>query len=481
MNEKKNIIFLMSDQMAQSVIMPDSQCIMPNIREVIQDGILCTHAYASNPICSPARASLMTGMLPHNHGMVDVTHAVPKYRAEYDYTLDTFSNALKRAGYRNGYFGKWHVERSHKLDDFGYDEYLTERDIPAIHTTAVEKTILSNPGSRYKDKLVGGVYSEGPEVSEESYVYEKAMDFILRNIDDGHPFCSFISTYAPHDPYTVPQSVYDMYKEIDIELPGNISDDLADKPHIYKRLQNVWDELSNEDIRKIRRYYFSYCTLVDLQVGKLIAFLKEHGVYDNTLIIFLSDHGDLQGAHRLFCKGVPSFEEAYKIPLVFKMPNQKYAGSVCESYISTCDIAPTLLEILGVGSLRNRTDGKSVTSYISKQTKPEDTFCIAEFFGQRYAFTQRIVWKNNYKYVFNGFDYDEFYDLNVDPLEMRNEINNPQYHDLIVELCDLMQQVIVETNDTTMNETQYFTVRIAPVGPYPSKKESEYSIYNKSF
>lgn len=481
MKKKPNVIFLMSDQMAQSVVMPGSQCIMPNVQKLVSDSIVCTNAYTSNPICSPARASLMTGLLPHAHGMVDVTHAVPAYRAEYNYSLDTFSNVLQDQGYTNGYFGKWHVERSHNLAEFGYAEYLTERTIPSIKTTAIKKTILSNPGTGYEDKIVGGVYAEAPEVSEEFFVYEKAMNFIERSIATGKPFCSFISTYAPHDPYTVPKSVYDLYEGMDIALPENWADNLVDKPNIYKRLQQVWKNMTIQDIKEIRRYYFTYCTLVDMQIGRLVAYLKQKNIYDDTLIILLSDHGDLQGSHGLFCKGVPSFEEAYKIPLILKFPLQKHAGKMCNGYISTCDIAPTMLEIVGAPELRNRTHGRSVVRLLEGKESEKDTYCMAEFFGQRYAFTQRIVWKNQQKYVFNGFDWDEFYDLRTDPYEMKNQINNPDYRERILELADLMQHLIVESDDITMNETQYFTTRIAPIGPHKSINPSEYSIYNKQF
>jgi len=478
---KPNIIFLMSDQMAQSVIMPSSQCIMPNVQELRKDGVLCTHSYSSNAVCSPARASLMTGMLPHNHGMVDVTHAVPKYRADYDSSLDTFSNVLKDSGYHNGYFGKWHVERTHKLENFGYDEYLTERDIPAMHITAIEKTMLPGFRTGYDDKVVGGIYSEGPESSEEFFIFQKARDFIDRSSKNGNPFCAFISTYAPHDPYSVPKAVYDLYEGVDISLPDNFEDMMLDKPNIYQRMRKVWESMSVGDVKKIRRYYFSYCTLVDMQIGELVRYLKDNELYDNTLIVLISDHGDLQGAHGLFCKGVPAFEEAYKIPLIFKFPKQQYGNTVCNGYVSTCDVAPTVLEIAGTIPLRNRTDGKSVVDLLSGKKSGEGTYCLAEFFGQRYAFTQRLVWKDDFKYVFNGFDWDELYDLNSDPAELVNQINNPDYQPKVKELAELMQEIVLETEDSTMNETQYYTTRIAPVGPKKGKKMSEYGVYNKLF
>ncbi|MBI9096604.1 MAG: sulfatase-like hydrolase/transferase [Sphaerochaeta sp.] len=246
-------------------------------------------------------------------------------------------------------------------------------------------------------------------------------------------------------------------------------------------MQQVWDTFGEEDIKKIRRYYYSYCTLVDLQIGRMLKMLKDLNLYDDTLIIFLSDHGDMLGSHKLFAKGVPCFEEAYKLPLFFKFPNNNPSSSVCDGYISGNDIAPTLLDILGCRPLGNRIDGHSVKNMLEGKGIGENTHCMAEFFGQRYGFTQRITWKDNFKYVFNPFDCDELYDLNKDPHELVNQIDNPDYQEKVIELATLMQKIIFDTKDDTMIETQYYMTRLAPVGPYKKKDEDEYAIYNKKF
>ena len=475
MGKKKNVIFLMSDQMSSHVM--DDDYIMPNLYKLKDDGVYSDRCYASNPICSPSRASLMTGMLPHNHGMVDVTHAVPSYRAEYDYNLDTFSNVLHDNGYKTAYYGKWHVERKHNLDYFGYDEFITERNIPSTNLTAVSKTILSNPGSGFNDKVIGGVYAEGKEASEEYYIYSKAIDFIERNKEN--PFFVFLSTYAPHDPYTVPKEIYDMYEGRDLNLPESFNDTLKDKPNIYKRLQSSISSLTEEDFLEIRRYYHSYCTLVDTQIGRMVEYLKKENLYEDTMIVVLSDHGDYQGAHRLIAKGVPAFEEAYRIPLVWKMPDGVNAGYLNHDHMSITDIGSTVLDLLELPALRNDIDGKARTDSLMGEGKDEAV--IAENFGQRFGYAQRVLWKGNLKYVFNTFDYDEFYDLDADPNELHNLIDNPEYEDKVKDLALEMQKIIAETGDMTMNETQYFMHRICPVGPVKSNKATETGLYNKQF
>lgn len=473
--DKKNLIFIMCDQMTGKVLDENSDYIIPALRSLENDSVNIRRAYAPNPICSPSRASLMTGTLPHTHGMVDVTHAVPSYRAEYNYNLDNFSLILKESGYSTSYYGKWHVERKHCLEKFGYDEWVTEREMSAPHYTALSKTIVSNPGTGYPDKAIGGVYEEGADASDEHFLFSKAIDFIERKKDG--PFFTFISTNAPHDPYTVPKEFYDMYQ--DLELPESFYDPMDDKPAIYKRIRSVFSGFTPEDYKTVRRYYHAYCTLIDSEIGRLVAYLKEKGLYDDTMIVFLSDHGDLQGAHGLICKGVPAFEEGYRIPLLFKLPGNRNNGLKTDDLFSVIDIAPTVLSELGLSPLRNHIEGIDKSSSLDGDI--HDYCVVAENFGQRYAYTQRIIWKDNRKYVFNGFDYDEYYDLSRDPNEMVNRIDDLECQDDVKEMCSELQRIVLETKDTTLGDAVYFMHRFLPVGPKKEAGTAEFKIYNKEF
>lgn len=478
LERKPNIIFLLEDQQQAQAIEDGHFCITPNIRELKRDSIVCGQAHTCNAICSPSRASLITGVLPHRHGMVDCAHAVPPYRAVFDKDLDTLPQALKDSGYQMSYYGKWHIERSGALERFGFDEYETEMTIPKFQLTPVDKVTVHTP--EYSDKIICGVFAEDSSSTEEAYIYGKAMDFIERSRAGGKPWCTFISTYAPHDPYSVPKEVFDLYKDVEIPLPESFGDRMKDKPAIYRRLQSVWKDLTEEEAKMIIRCYYSYCTLVDIQVGRLTEYLKRTGQYDNTLIVYLSDHGDLMGAHGLFCKGVPAFEEIYHIPLFFKMPQNRSAGSFVNQYVSTQDIAPTVLEIAGCRSLDGEIHGESVLPWLLGEVSCGRT-AFAEFFGQRFAYTQRIFWKGPYKYVFNTFDYDEFYNLEEDPHELVNEIHNERYQEVVREMAQGMWTEMKRTGDVTMTDAEYYVLRFAPVGPGEKETSASYSIYNKVF
>lgn len=186
------------------------------------------------------------------------------------------------------------------------------------------------------------------------------------------------------------------------------------------------------------------------------------------------------GAHGLFCKGVPAFEEIYHIPLFFKMPQNRSAGSFVNQYVSTQDIAPTVLEIAGCRSLDGEIHGESVLPWLLGEVSCGRT-AFAEFFGQRFAYTQRIFWKGPYKYVFNTFDYDEFYNLEEDPHELVNEIHNERYQEVVREMAQGMWTEMKRTGDVTMTDAEYYVLRFAPVGPGEKETSASYSIYNKVF
>ena len=388
--KRPNIVFLIADQMQSKVLAPGSPCKMPNMQALKRASYSFSETHAVNAICSPCRASLMTGMLPHRHGMVDCVHTVPPFRAEFDRELDTMGNCFQDKGYATAYYGKWHIERTHDLSRYGFDEYETETIIPRRQVTPVKKLVWKTDG--YPDRTVCGVYEEDERCSEEYYVYNRAMEFMEQYVASSSPFCTFISTYAPHDPYVVPKSVYDLYQNDEILLPASFYDSMEDKPSVYQRMAGVWDGITEDQAKEIIRCYYSYCTLIDMQVGRLVKYLKEKEVYENTMIIFTSDHGDQMGAHRLFCKGVPAFEETYSIPFFIHMPGMT-CGNDCPVLCNTCDIAPTVLELAGCRCLKHEIHGKSLVPYLKGEVSCDTAWTFAEFFGQRYCYTQRIVWK----------------------------------------------------------------------------------------
>lgn len=480
--DRPNVIFLMTDQQRADTVAPGSLCQTPVLDRLRQRGVTFNRCYAPNPICSPVRASLMTGMLPHTHGMVDCTHTVPPYRARLDTSLPFWSSGLRGAGYRTGYFGKWHIERSNRLEDFGFDDYeLLDYFVDVHHKAQSQRYLdyrrrlgldpeqmrLATRGvvrqEGYREMTLYGVTDEPVESMREYYIYERGIEFLRQAADNpDQPFLLFLSTGAPHDPYVVPRPFHELYDPASIPRPPNYADDLGDRPAIYRRLQSVWADLTWEDIAEATAHYYALCSLIDAQVGRLLASVNELGLGENTIVVFCSDHGDFMGAHRLFTKGVPPFEEAYRVPLIMVGPGIA-RGVAIDHITSLLDVAATMTA-LTIGETFD-SQGRSLLPLLNGSLSDWRDEAYAEMHGQRFFYTQRIVWQDNYKYVFNGMDQDELYDLAADPGEMRNLAADPAHANVLKRMARRMWEIARETNDYNLYKAEDAMYRFAPVGP----------------
>jgi arylsulfatase A-like enzyme len=406
--------------------------------------------------------------------MVDNTHAVEEFRANFRNDCNMISRQLKAHGYRTGYFGKWHVERSINPGAFGFDRFETEHHGRTFPRTLIERRAVRHPG--YNERTLYGVHKETVAETEEHFFYTEGIEFIREAAKDPSvPWCAFISTNAPHDPYIAPKELYDRYDPSSFQKPESFEDTLTDKPNIYRRIKGVWDELSWQDYQEAKACYYANCTLVDIQVGRILDFLTVTGQLEDTLIVYMSDHGDLMGGHGLLCKGIPAFEEVYRIPLILSWPGKLPTTGECEVPVSIVDVAPTTLELAGCRPME-QIDGQSVLPLITDGSAASRRISYAEFYGQRLSCTQRIVWKNNFKYVYNGFDFDELYDLDLDPHELNNLAQDLQYRETVDDMAREMWNKVKESGDRSLLESEYFMYRFAPVGPEQEKQDS---IYNR--
>ena len=469
---RPNLLFLMTDQQRADTIEPQTACQTPNLDRLAAGGSRFSRCYTVNPICSPVRASLMTGVLPHSHGMVDVTHAVPDYRAKFDAMLPVWPRLLQEAGYETAYFGKWHVERSDQLQNFGFNTYDVQQYQQRLGLVEVEEELSERKMVRqkgYRDFLLYGISDEPLESLPEYRMFTDGIAFLEKAAaDPERPWALFMSTEAPHDPYVAPRSIYERYNLKDILPPANFEDDLAGRPAIYRRIQSVWDDLTWEDFAKATACYYANCTMVDEQIGRILEALEILGMTENTVVVFTSDHGDYMGDHRLMLKGIPPYEGAYRIPLVLYGPGIP-AGRDVNEIVSLLDLPPTLSELTSGEEFS--CDGRSLLPLLGdaplNQVSGLDWDCeaFAECHGQRFNYSQRILWRGSNKYVFNGFAEDELYDLAADPQEMQNLAVDAAHEALLESMAARMWEIMRRTDDKTMVEAQYGMFRYAPVGP----------------
>jgi choline-sulfatase len=464
MTRPPNLLLMITDQQRADTIDPGGPCRTPHLQALARQGTRFTRCYAPNPICSPTRASLFTGVLPHAHGMVDVAHNVPATRADLADDVPFWTQRLQEAGYRNGYFGKWHVERSDELHRFGFDEYEVElRLVGAVQHEGPLDPRIAVRHDGYRDFLLAGVTDTPAADEPEAALVDRAVRFVESATREAEqPWALVVATEAPHDPYLAPRELYERYDGATVPLPESFGDDLAGRPAVYRRIQRVWRDLDELEVRQAIACYYARCSMVDEQIGRLLAALDASGQADETLVVMTSDHGDYLGSHGLFLKGVAAFEEAYRVPLVMRGPGIP-TGAEVDAIVSLLDLAPTLVRALfGEGW-----DGHGVdlARYLDGGRHTGSGEAFAEFHGQRLGYTQRVLWRGRHKYVFNGFDEDELYDLESDPFERTNLAADPTHAETLLAMAARMWGVVRATGDGSLADAQYGMFRFAPVGP----------------
>ena len=296
-----------------------------------------------------------------------------------------------------------------------------------------------------------------------------ALDFLKEASIRNQPWACFVSFSEPNVPVIPGQRMFDKYDVDTIPLPENLHGPFDGEPSLYRRIREVYAGVTKRNWRELRACYFALISELDEQLGRLIDLLDARGITENTYVFVLSDHGRYVGAHGFDNHNFGAFEEAYRIPLVISGPGVNH-DVVRTAHISIADCCPTILELAGAQMISD-IDGASFAAilrdpgpYTNTWDHSYQTSC-AEFHGTRFLLSQRILWHRNWKYVFNGFDYDELYDLEQDPHETCNLALLPQYQKIAGNLMKLLWRKIKETGDTSLAETHYFPMRFGIVGP----------------
>ena len=273
-----------------------------------------------------------------------------------------------------------------------------------------------------------------------------------------------MSVTEPHDPFVTGEAAYARYDADALPLQPNVHDDLAGRPGIYRKAGRTWAGMTDRQRREAAACYYASITEIDAQFGSLIDLVAAAGRLDDTIVVLTSDHGELLGAHGLYCKNVSGFEEVYQIPLVVAGPGAG-RGVVSQARVGLHDLAPTLLELAGMAPI-GAPDSRSLRTVLSNEGRAREyTRGFAEYHGGRYRLTQRIVWDGSWKLVWNGFDFDELYDLEHDPYEMDNLIDDPGRQQRVEALMRYAWQVVRDTGDRALYHSHYPILRLAPVGP----------------
>lgn len=473
MNSPNVLIFMTDQQRADSVT--GIHCLTPNLDKFREKSITFSNTFCTSPHCCPSRASFMSGLYPSQHGVwhnVNVANAISRGLND---GIRLWSEDFADAGYDMAFSGKWHVSANEGPNDRGWRVYPETATNNSFNTSErvwenYKQRGYTESTNRKAGEIIRNGWSEYTHYGErenpfnDNNVVDTALEIINNRGKSDKPWCQYVGTLGPHDPYKVPLRFLDLYDINDIKLPPSYYDKLEDRPNLYRRTREVFDQLSDDEHREAIRHYLAFCSYEDYLFGKVIDALTKNGQLDNTIIIYTSDHGDYSAEHGLWCKGLPCFQGAYKVPLLVSWnKGVKNPGRMVDEYISLADFAPTLLEVAGIKAERDFF-GKSLTPFFrdKKVTDWRDTVYTQSNGNEQYGI-QRSVMTNKWKYVYNGFDYDELYDLENDPNEMLNVNNVPENKDVIKAMCKRMWKLAYKSKDNCINP--YIMVGFAPYGP----------------
>lgn len=437
-----NILIFMPDQQNGATVLPGSPVLKPNMDKFMAEAVTFNSAHCPAPHCCPSRASFMSSMYPSEHGVYNnvttetAIHANP-YPGTHYWGLD-----LRNAGYQMGYAGKLHVGRDVTPETCGFENlsHLEQDSLKANQDRKSKQWNQSHqesydPKTRRDGEMIrpdwtnSELYNTRPNGGPKGYenlpdykIMQAGIAGMQRMAASSKPWCVMISNSGGHDPYNAPKRFVDMYDPAKISLPANFKDTLDDKPRIYQRQRyQYWSQLSDEENKQALLHYYAKCTMQDAIFGELLDALEKTGQTDNTIVLYVSDHGDYGAAHGLWMKGVPAFQEAYHIPAVIRWPRgAKQPGRQVDAFVDQVDFGPTFLEACNVPSLK-KVSGASLMPWLKDETPSQwRRSTCSQMNGVELYYTQRIVMTKDYKYVYNGFDYDELYDLKNDPHEMHN-------------------------------------------------------------
>lgn len=481
MSTRPNLLIFLLDGMQAESVDPGHDCQTPHFDRLAKQGLRFTRAHTVCPTCSPARASLMTGLYPHNHGVLEVEHGRDPDQCVLRTDRPHWAQRLSDAGYLTGYFGKWHIERTHRLEDFGWQEAVCKgsehvRDLgkgsegPAAVPVDLQLSGYLEGPVGYNRILHYGVTDVSADDRAPGITTQQAQQFLRSAAANDRPWCCCVSFSEPNEALVVSREVYQQYDVDSLRLPANLKDDFSDRPNLYRRQQQISQRLTDRHWREARACYYGRITEVDRQFGKVLDQLESAGALDDTIVIAMADHGRYVGAHGFDAHNCGPFEEIYRIPLIIAGAGIA-RGETSDALVGIHDLCPTLLELTGAEPI-DVPDSRSFASVLGApaQVSPEFAEGFAEYHGTRFPLMQRILWQGPWKMVFNGFDFDELYQLEDDPHEMQNLARHAEHQPRMQQMMQAIWRRVQETGDRTLDESHYYSMRFATVGPNSARE-----------
>lgn len=424
-SRRPDILIVIADQMVPSALPfhgnPVTQT--PAMSWLAESGVVFDAAYTASPLCAPARASFMTGLLPSRSRVYDNA-------AEFTSELPTFAHYLRASGYRTVLSGKMHFCGPDQLH--GFEERLTTDIYPADYGWTPDWDRPHERPAWYHD--MASVVDAGPCVRSNQLDFDDEVAFAAERSLFGHirsgderPFCYVISFSHPHDPFTIPRKWWHLYRDADIPMPRIGYAEASLQPH-ERRLREVCAmkdvEVTADHVRAARRAYYGAISYVDDHVSALIDLLRETGRLDDAVVIVSSDHGEMLGERGAWYK-MSFYEGAARVPLIVRAP-ALFPPARVPTAVSTMDLLPTLVALAGdrdLSAVVGPLDGRSLMPHLSGN--PDRDEVVAEYLAEGAIAPIVMIRRGRHKFIHSPTDPDQLFDLACDPDEQANLADDP--------------------------------------------------------
>ncbi len=467
-----NLLFITADQQRWDSLPCYGLDFMqtPHLDRLAREGMVFERCYVPAPLCVPTRAALMCGQWPTTTGVLGNGHWLDEGK------LPVWPQLLTDAGYNTAAIGKMHFfpwdarngfqerisaeDKRHTYLPDDHSKFLKAHGYRRAHPT-------QNPG--YFDTLNASVTPLPKRFHVDGFIGDQAAEWLASQGTE--PFAAWVSFAGPHDPYDPPEEMADMYYDAPIPAPVGSREELVNKPRAQQQagqenLKNSMyrmapSEATPEQHRMWRAHYYANITLIDEEVGKMLAALEANGVLDETLIIYTADHGDALGDHGLPYKGF-YYESMAHVPLIIRGPGVD-AGTRCPALVSSLDYVPLFYSACDVEP-PDTLQGRSLAPLLSDPTLPHRDIVFSENMGSQ------MVRDARYKYAHYATGESELYDLETDSDEIENLAESRAHADVI----SYMRGLLCEHN---LHNHAYQSAAVSrPQEPFRVKLEEAYSV-----
>jgi N-acetylglucosamine-6-sulfatase len=434
----RNVVFILSDDHRYDAMsfMGHPFAKTPQMDAMARNGAHLKNAFVTTSLCSPSRASILTGLYTFRHRVIDNQRPVPEG------TL-FFPQYLQKAGYTTGFVGKWHMGSASDDPRPGFDYWFS----------------FKGQGQYYPPNETYTINENGKRVPQDGYITtlltRRAIDFLKRRTDREKPFCLYLSHKAVHGPFTPEPKYKGSLDKFPFDLPASsrlLTNNLLNRPRWLLDQRNSWHGMdfplhTGSGVETIYKRYCESLRSVDDSIGAVMQQLKDMGIYDDTLVIYMGDNGYLFGEHGLIDKRV-AYETSSRVPMLMQCPAIIQGGTVVDEVVANIDIAPTILEAMALKKPAHM-DGRSFLPLAQGDSIPwRDYFLYVYYWEQNYPQTPThfSLRGDQFKYTtyYGVWDSDELFDIAADPMEQKNLLHDPAYETTKRQMQDQLYAMMAE-------------------------------------